>query len=772
MKDRLIGLDMNGWHDFAVRSWLKDRDGIDQRVPDGYTVDGGTLSRVVEVGDETRTTIGGPGAQMALHGRGPGWGDFGDETRRILLRRSDDPRAWGTAMRELGTEPRIAVLAVPDEPSMTEASREKRLDAMRSLRARRTMLVWSSVALALTQCAEMAVEADQRLGIVELDDSGLRVQVLDIVERDGLLTPRRRNAGRRIPSNVGLAPREKSALDQITSESNDARVARALGFADLPALLAMTRPGDMLVELIRLENGDWFEAIGEAPGISWDVSLCSTLAGCGRVVVHGPCDRGLLQKVASEVRRDCDAPVTIASENAVARGAFLVALRLRLGMPPWFDYLPNIETIVQDQDGAESLSLVATDEVAEAGKVWRSPRPVPLVWQGKSERIEVWLKKEDDAKPRSSPATVQAGPARDEKVLLFLEQEPAQGRARLRITSDTWPELRDRPSVVDWEAGRHDEKDRDWQTIIADFQVRPPVIPERVVLPAHRDLWYPDQGDGLAQALRWFNGRDYGPVYRALSNRRQVYHDQPDHPQHTRQFFAIDSDGGRPEGVEDDDWVRLIEVLNRAEADFTTGRVRNNDALGVLSWSFRLCPSTVWPILVRVLRGQGGKPAFPGWQTMYPQALGRIAQGNDAFRCSIDYLNRQMTPWNKNQQACAAFLLSRNDEIFDIMDQPTIERWADAAVLSLREGLSEGFSQRHQYLPILIAGLLRWRLRERSAFTAGHDKNAEVMTRLLESTILVRSLRKKDMTAYQAVLSALRDKGTRPDLLQTLFDLL
>ena len=51
MKDRLIGLDMNGWHDFAVRSWLRDRDGIDHFVPDGYTVDGGTLSRVVNVGD-------------------------------------------------------------------------------------------------------------------------------------------------------------------------------------------------------------------------------------------------------------------------------------------------------------------------------------------------------------------------------------------------------------------------------------------------------------------------------------------------------------------------------------------------------------------------------------------------------------------------------------------------------------------------------------------------------------------------------------------------
>lgn len=773
MKDRLIGLDINGWHDFAVRSWLRDRDGIDHPVPDGYTVDGGTLSRVVKVGDHGVMTIGGPRAQMALHGRGPGWGDFGDETRRVLLRRSIDPTSWGTSMRELGAEPRLAVLAVPDEPSMDEATREARLEAMRSLRARRTMLVWSSVALALTQCTAMAVEPGQQIGVVELDAEGFRTQTLDVVERDGLLTPRRRYAGLKVTSRLGLSAREKATLEQITKEGNDARIGRALALADLPALLAMAAPGEMLSELMRLENGDWFEAIGKAPGITWDLSLPKELTECARILLHGPCHPSLLQCIASEIRQKCDVPVVVALPDDVARGAYLVALRLRLGLPPWFDYLPKIETIIQDKDGVESLSLVEGDDVAEAGKVWRSEKPVPLIWQAKSERIEVWLRKEDDPIPRFSPATVQTAPAQNENVQLILEQEPAQGRARLRVISETWPELRDRPAVVDWDAGKADEFGREWAEIMADFRVRPPLVPDRVVLPAHRELWYPDEGGGLAEALRTFDGRDYEAIYRALSARRQIYFDQPGHPDQTRQFFAINSDGGRPDGVADDDWARLIEVLEQAEAELAAGRVTNNDALGVLSWSFQLCPTTVWPVVAKVLKNRGGKPAFPGWQTMYPQAFGRIASGNDAFRSAIDYLNNQEVPWNKNQQACAAFLLSRNDEVFDILDQTTIDRWAHAALLSLQEGLEQGFSLRHQYLPILIAGLLRWRRRDPMAFTEGHDPCATSMIKLLETTVLQSGrLRDKELAAYHSVLGAFRDTGTRPDLLQALFDLL
>ncbi len=736
-------------------------------------VDGGPVSRVVDVGDgENLTPVGGPRAQLAMHGKGDGWGEFGDEKRRVLIRRSCDPDAWSACMKELGDRPQIAVLAVPDFRAMDDAARETRLDAMRSLRARRTMLVWSSVALALHMCQQKKLDDNQRLGVIELDTKGIRLQTLDIVKRDGFLTPRRRSVGLLVESALGLDARERKAQEHVASDNSHQSFARTLNLADLPALLAMSAPGEVKSELLRLVNGDWVEAIGESPAINVDFDLKCFFDKAHHVVLHGPCEPGLLHAVAKDLNHSSGKKVEVAEPNATAFGAFRVAERLKQGLPPWFDYLPKIETIVQSGDKVESLSLVDEDEVAEAGKVWRSRKPVKLLWQAKSPRIEVWLKKEDDPKPRSSPASVQDAPDHDQEVQLILEQQPAQGRAKLRITADTWQMLRDRPAVVDWDAGKHDPAGRDWKTIIADFEPRPPVIPDRVVLPAHRYLWYPDRDVGLAEALRGFDGRNYTPVYKALMDRRQVYFDQPDHPEHNRVYYAVDSDGGRPHGVDDEDWSRLQDILKQAERDFTSGKVTNNHALGVLSWCFRLCPPSVWPIVTRVLRHKGGRPSFPGWRIMYPQALGRIAAGKVAFAEAIKYLNSLTPPWTRDQQACAAFLLSRNDEIFDLLGQKTIDRWSRAAATSLKAGVKHGFSQRQYYVPVFIAGLMRWRLREPYAFTPEHDPNVDAVSELLAATLERDDIGGKHRTAYETVLDAIRDKGTRPDLLQTLFDLM
>ncbi len=777
MKDRLIGLDINGWHDFAVRNWHLDSDGIERSVLEGHVVDGGPVSRVVyvgdkPVGDKPGKPVGGPRAQLAMHGKGAGWGDFGAEDRRVLIRRSDDPKAWSECMKELGYKPRIAVLAIPDLAAMDELAREIRLDAMRGLHARRTMLVWSSVALALHLCHTNKVKDGQRLGVIELDNRGIRLQDIDIVERDMLLSPRRRSVGRLIESDLGLGERERKALVRVKSDNVHQRLAGVLNLADLPALLAMSKPGDEISELIRLENGDWTKISGKALYPHIDHNPKSSFAQVDHIVLHGPVETGLLHAVRTELEWSIGKKIEVAEPSAVAFGAFRVAERLKKGLPPWFDYLPNVETIVQSDEEVKSLSLVKQGEDAEAGKVWRSPQAVKLRWQAKSQSIEVWLKKEGDPKPRSSPATVQNAPDLSQEVHLFLEQQPAQGRAKLRITADKWPILRDRPAVVDWDKGTHDPDGRDWEEIIRDFKKRPPVIPERVILPAHSDLWYPEEGKGLAEALRAFDGKNYTPVYRALMARRQVYFDQSDHPQHKRIFYAVDSDGGRAACVDDKDWYRLLEVISDAEADFTCGRVKNNHALGVLSWCFRQCPKGVWPIVIRVLRHEGGYPSFPGWRIMYPQALGRIAEGEEAFEAAIEYLNCLEHPWTRDQQACASFLLSRNDKIFDLLDQETIDRWSNAAIQSLQAGVDHGFSQKQYYTPIFIAGLLRWRRREPHAFTPTHGSKAETLAKLLTETLLRDDISAKAHDAYENVLAAIRDKGVRPDLLQTLFDLL
>ena len=64
-----VGLDLDGWHDFACRDWSTD----DPDEPPGEprTFDGGIGSVVVTHED---MTIGGPQAILSPIGRGPGWG--------------------------------------------------------------------------------------------------------------------------------------------------------------------------------------------------------------------------------------------------------------------------------------------------------------------------------------------------------------------------------------------------------------------------------------------------------------------------------------------------------------------------------------------------------------------------------------------------------------------------------------------------------------------------------------------------------------------------
>ena len=82
------------------------------------------------------------------------------------------------------------------------------------------------------------------------------------------------------------------------------------------------------------------------------------------------------------------------------------------------------------------------------------------------------------------------------------------------------------------------------------------------------------------------------------------------------------------------------------------------------------------------------------------------------------------------------------------------------------------FGNNQYYLPILIAGLLRWRFREPNAFAPIHDTKGEVFADLLERASNRYDIDQRQRAAYQTVLDAISDTGARPDLLQTLFDLL
>jgi hypothetical protein len=149
---RLVGYDLNGWHDFSARNWLEvpgqeDLEGQDQ------VINGGLGSVVVKVGSVLQGAgfVGGVQALRAPHGRGTGWGDVGaNEKRTNLLKLLDHPSDHKAEISSAifamaDARKATAVLAIPDIPVLDEDHQDALLNCLRTLRASRILLVWRPV---------------------------------------------------------------------------------------------------------------------------------------------------------------------------------------------------------------------------------------------------------------------------------------------------------------------------------------------------------------------------------------------------------------------------------------------------------------------------------------------------------------------------------------------------------------------------------------------------------------------------------------------------
>ena len=768
-RDGIAGCDLAGWHDFVVRNWRLGAEGDAEPQPNGVTIDAGPLSCTVLVGPEgSRERVAGPGARLAPHGRGDGWGDRGAAHFRRALRHGFEPDDVVLTLRGLAPRPAIAVLAIPDDGTMDDDARESRLSALRRAGARRGFLAWSSVLICLSHLDTDPMELGAKVGIFEIGGDRLRLQTLEIRQRDGVPIPRRNSEGRVWADPITLGVREQRAREAVLATVQQPRLANVIERVDLPALLAMDSPGVARKELVRLGNGDWVEIEGRAPNLhGFDTSAVLT-GDFDLLLVHGPGEGGLTDAVTTALSDVAACPVRAMPPDAVARGAFVAGTRLRDGLPLWFDFLPQIDTIVSDGGEAESMPLIPEDADIEAGRVWRSSAPLRMHWPGASEELRVWLRKEGEDRPRLAPARAGVAPATTTDVMLYVEQAPAQDRAKLTITAPDWAPLRDNPAVVEW--ARAEPDPRDWETIIEEESGTRPSIPDRVVLPGDARMWGEDGAD-LSAALKAFDGKNFTRIYKCLANRKALDWEDSDPLVAATKYYCVDSDGSRPGGVTDTDWRRLGDVLSVAEERLISGAVVNNHTFGVLSWAFRLCPDTVWPIAIRVLQDAENPMRFKGHHQMYPQGLGRIAGTKDALRAAIDYLDR-LPIWNMPQQACASFLLSRNDGVFDCMTNALVGRWAERVEALLGGQQSDMSGQRYRYLPTLIAGLLRWRRIESHALVLGHDPRADgIVTRLEE--VIVRGKRPavaRHVEGYSELRPYFDDEGGNPDILQRLFD--
>lgn len=784
MRGRLAGLDVNGWRDTAVRSW--ERADLDADIASDARIDGGRASSVVRVGDgDSAVWTGGAQADLAPHGRGGGWGDVGASDRRVpvadlMARITHDTKPWhdeellAAVVRGLAPGADIAVLAIPDGTGFGEGAQERALGALKAAGVRRPLLAWRPVLAALL-AIEDGVDEGARIGVVSHCAEGLTCQSLVVRRRseDRVAAPQRLGEAILTSPAWGLSALEATSRAAVLATNPVVdRLDRVIDRARLPALAAMGESPE--AEVLRLDNGAWIELRPRPPSPPPLRLHAERFGGCDKVLLETVVEGEVREALVRAVEGILGVPVAALPPDAVARGARIAAGRLSRGEPIYFDVLPQMRTIVLDGHEPASQDLIDSTELLPAGRTYRTPRPIRFGWPASREALDIYLDRDGSGGPRRSRIAVDDGPSSNRTVELILEQAPAAGPARLTVSARDWPSLRDHPRTILFDQAEVDG--RTWEEIIDDLRRPPPAYPDRMVLPCGlgpwfgtRDAWGARPGGGLAELLR----RD-PPDWKALADTiAKTARDWPSGPSE----YAVDSDGALPVEIEaDPDITRLLTLRcwEAASTVFRHARERNevpdNDRLRFLTWTFRMCPGPVVDEVIAAIRASRHPFNRRGAATSLHHALGRVAE-KGRLKEAADILRAfpALHEWKEYHVACAAFLLSRNDEIFNHLTRGDVDRMAEVVEASLiRPDLRR---RQLTYTSTLLGGLLRWRTKEQFALVPGEDDWGDRLHGALDAALergRVAGLSDGLLVTLEDLRGQLEGRGGRPDILAAL----
>lgn len=773
---KLCGYDLNGWRDSAARNWILSSDGEEQEVASSI-IDGGVFGVVVETGAKADGgLVGGAQASISPHGLGAGWGIVGaaGKRRRVTELLNNDPSIahLTAALKGLSSGAGFGVASLDDHGETGELLQERLLSALRRAKVSTPLLVWRSVLATLFAIETGMVGEDEKVGVISQAADGITVQRLRIRRErshgETVLAPERRSTGKLMRSDWGYKGLEEAVRKAVSNASKVDRTDH-LEWARSNGRLALGF--DAQPEALRQGNGDWQVLI---PPSSLDHSQFSALpdlradiAGCDTVILESLSQGDIRNAFHETVVQGVGKDIVFLPQNCVADGALFAARRLSKRDPIYFDFLPQISTIVQRRDAVENYDLVDSDETLPAGEMYRSPKPAKLAIQAGQDRFSIFLRKETAEFPRKAEVSIGTKVDQTVPVELWVEQSPAAGRAKILVHSPSFGHQ----FHVDWDGAT--ELDETWDELIDGFQRPAPTIPGRLVLPCGIDAWNDSpRGDGLFTLLEKNVDRDVVD-WTALANRLSA---RPGGK------YAISSDGSLPPQVDAAAIARLDRLVERALDE--VGRGLKGEAVGTqsirfLTWQFRRCPPQVsgwllaaWETEVR------GHPIFTQgahWKLAY-QGLGRVASDqNIELQAIHKVFGKTIDLWKwQKETAAMAFLLSRSETAPRLLARKDVERLAKRVLQEFDENLGSTYT-RFQYAPMLLVGLLRWRLVEPFALVEGQDPVADRLVRAVERTL--SDLKHKDRVRAQAkygrileqVLEELRGEGSNPELLLDIY---
>ncbi|WP_417463083.1 hypothetical protein [Kordiimonas sp.] len=783
---KLCGYDVNGWRDFAARNW-RIVPGEEERIGDLFIAECGPLSSIVNVGEGASDQwIGGSQADNSPHGLGGGWGEVGREGRRKRVHDilgGDQPRLMAAAFRSLSDGAGYNVAAIDDVPDTTETRREAILRGLSAARMRNPMLVWRPVLVALHAISDGHIETEQTIGVICHTAEGVSVQRLRVRRSSSrahaVLTPERRHSATLVRGEMGYTNLERKArFTTLNGEAYSARNAyRALARTVGQAALGLScKP-----EILRKQNGDW-EKIDlsshvppSQPGYE---SALPDLSDCTHVFLE-TLGEGQVAAALKSSLSDTYQDLVPMPADTVALGALEAARRMSEGFPVYFDFLPRLSTIVHGARGAANFDLIDASETLEAGRLYRSPQPAVFGIPAGHAEISIYLSKEAARHPRKARVGLDAELEETTPVSLWVEQKPAAGRARITLEA---PKLA-RQYVVDWDAAAEDP--RSWDEIIAELKVPPPSVPNRLNLKCGMRAWEDSaRGPGLRSLLA-SETKSSNVDWKSLADKLSA-----------RPFgeYCISSDGNLPQEVTDVDEKRLISLTEQAvevtQARLDGKRVRggeDNEALRFLTWQFRRSPKVVSAWLETCMsRREETDFDHPfvqhnaSWVLVYHGAA-RVAPDSEAETNLVKLLlDTDMSQWKWRQQTAGmALLLSRSETAPLALEGADVERLVQRALTDCRNSIGSTYTT-FLYAPFLLAGLLRYRLKERRAFVLGLDPLSDDVASVIDEVVADLKQRKSGSAQflrarekYLKILDDLRaelkGEGQNPNLLLDLY---
>ena len=775
MAKKLSGIDLNGVQDYAARNWVKDKSGED--VYQEQINYGSSRSTVISLETSKGPEyIGGVQADLAPHGRGEGYGrGIGDSKFRttlteIISAEVPDLEKLKASILGITSPSDYVVCGISDSIHTTEAYQDALLSALRVAKFKTPLLVWRSVLTALSMLRDGNISEPCTVGLINHSNCGFDVQKLNFKPFEhsdrSVFVPERKQLGESITASIGynsLFELGASALESLNTD-------RFLDIQQSKNIAALGLGRSVKPELLRRKTGLWAQLVPppELENLNIDLQNCNRRLneitdGCDHIVFETLTEGRLKSRIHRSLEQVLGREVKVIYDDAIARAALFAAERLEQDIPIYFDYLPQISTIVQVGLEAKTFDLIDRSKTLRAGRVYRSASPAILGTQSGQQVIDVFLRKEGEEKPRQATIELPVKSKSSCSVSVSVEQTPAQGSASIQINSIDLG----LSTIVNLEKSK--KLETSWEDLLRSMLSNAVIMPERMVLPAFIDNWESGVDGGLTSVVD-----------------REVKRQHPDWAALEKRIArAISSDGKIPFSINSHTNKNLLLLTDLALKHFNArlagSVVDDNLSLRFLTWQFKRCPQEVCEHLMELWK-HFGEANFHhvlvrgsmSWNLIF-QGVGRaVFDPKLEKRALLGLLNIPIQQWHwEAQTACASFLVSRSKTAHKLLDDGKISILLDRVFLEFKTSYGTDYFQ-FRYTPFLLAGLLRYRELDPQFLVFGNDARAEIIVAIIEETLDdIRTSRKikkpKDRKKYTYwltdIIKFIKCEGGNPKLL-------